>query len=499
MELQFQKSVCPCLGTALREVRNMEQTQEIRLSDGMPDVGSVLSAWGQVIQRGKQWQSDCVSLTAGIMVWVLYAPEDGSAPRCIESWIPLEMQWDLPEGCAEGKLRTGCLTRFVDARSVSARKIMIRAGVGALAEAFVPLEPEIYQPESLPEGVELLKTKYPVRLPREAGEHTFLMEEELSLPASAPEIEEILYYTLEPEILEQRVMADKVVFRGSGNLHLLYRTSEGQVHSWDCSQSFSQYGELAESRGAEAEADITMGITSLELSSEEGSLHLKCGLVAQYVVSDQEVLEVVEDAYCPGRETDLEKQILELPVILESRKEGIPAEQTAQTDCNLAVDVCFLPDYPRVRQTDSGVSMEIPGLFQTLCCGPEGKLSGSSYRWEGEYSMAAGEETAVSAIPIPASGRPQALPGSGSIKLRGEDTLTLTTTAARGIPVVTGIRLGQEEEPDPGRPSLILKKAGGKRLWDLARECGSTVDAIRRANHLQQEPAPGQILLIPVL
>ena len=36
-------------------------------------------------------------LLGGMMVWVLYAPEDGSPERCIEGWIPFQMRWDLPE------------------------------------------------------------------------------------------------------------------------------------------------------------------------------------------------------------------------------------------------------------------------------------------------------------------------------------------------------------------------------------------------------------------
>ena len=74
MEFEFQKSACPCLETVLREVQNVEQTQEIKLSDGMPDIGRVLAAWGQTILRGKEWRSDSVSFSGGMMVWILYAP-----------------------------------------------------------------------------------------------------------------------------------------------------------------------------------------------------------------------------------------------------------------------------------------------------------------------------------------------------------------------------------------------------------------------------------------
>jgi len=52
--------------------------------------------------------------------------------------------------------------------------------------------------------------------------------------------------------------------------------------------------------------------------------------------------------------------------------------------------------------------------------------------------------------------------------------------------------------PDPNRPSLIVRRAGANRLWDIAKDSGSTVEAIQKVNGLQGEPAPDQMLLIPV-
>ena len=92
MELQFQKSACSCLEPVVRDIQNVEQTQEIKLPDGMPDIGHVLAAWGQTILRGKEWRGDSISLAGGMMVWVLYMPEDGSAEQCLEGWIPFQMR-----------------------------------------------------------------------------------------------------------------------------------------------------------------------------------------------------------------------------------------------------------------------------------------------------------------------------------------------------------------------------------------------------------------------
>ena len=54
-------------------------------------------------------------------------------------------------------------------------------------------------------------------------------------------------------------------------------------------------------------------------------------------------------------------------------------------------------------------------------------------------------------------------------------------------------------DPYPDRPSLILCRMGQEPLWELAKESLSTVEAIRQANGLTEDPAPNQMLLIPVV
>jgi hypothetical protein len=80
-----------------------------------------------------------------------------------------------------------------------------------------------------------------------------------------------------------------------------------------------------------------------------------------------------------------------------------------------------------------------------------------------------------------------------------EIPVELTATADQPASMVTGLEIGQQKKLDPNRPSLILQRPGQMCLWDLAKTAGSTVGAIRRANALEAEPNPDQLLLIPIL
>lgn len=498
MEQIFDKTMISCLDIGLREIQNSEQTQEIKLPDSMPDIGQILSAWGQPILRGKEWRGDSISFTGGMMVWVLYASEDGTQNQSINAWIPFQMKWELPSGTPEGEIRLNCLTRFVDARSISARKIMVRAGMGVMATAFTPMSVEAAVPnETLPE-VELLRSTYPVRLMKEAGEKSFLQDEEPLLPDSAPQPEQLIYYRMEPKVTDRKVLSDKVVFRGSSMLHVLYRGEDGQLYSWDFDLPFSQFAPLKGEYGADAQADLALCPTSVELElDDEGHMRLKCGMAAQYLITDKQPLELVEDAYSPYHELNVRMDTLELPVVLENRVESIYPEASVAIDANTVPDISFLPDFPRQLREGDRVEMDLPGTFQILSYENGGALRASSSRVDGKFGMNAAEDTQLSAVP--SVSMVQANAGSGSVQAKGEYMLNITGDTRQRIPMVTGVELGERQQPDPNRPSLILRRAGGRRLWDIAKESGSTMESIRSANGLQGEPVPDQMLLIPVV
>lgn len=497
MELEFQQTPLHYMNCVVSQVQNSEQTQEIKLADGMPDVGHVIGAWGQPVLRGKEWHDDYFGYSGGMMIWVLYAPEDGAQPQVISSWLPFQMRWDLPEAFRDGHIRICCLPRYVDARSVSPRKIMVRAGMAALGEGYVRETSDLYAPAGERKDIELLINRYPVRLMKEVGEKTFLLDEELSLPESIPTLEKIIYCTLDAKLQDSRVLADKLVFRGVGKLHMVFQSEAGQLHVWDFEIPFSQFAELEISYGHDGQNNIQLGVTNMETEPMEGGrIRLKCGLVAQYLISDKEMVEVAEDAYAPAMEVEKQMQVLGLPVILEEKRANVYAQQDMHGEANVAVDTRFLPDFPSQRKENEEKILNFPGTFQVLYYGADGNLHGNTARWEGSESFPAQENVNLTALPMHPD--VQASVNGSGIQMKAELPVSYLSMGAQEIPMITRIQTGKEILPDPQRPSLIITRCDTERLWDIAKRNGTTVEKIRQANALEGECTPGQLLLIPI-
>lgn len=498
MQLQFERQGIPCLKTLKREMQSQEQTQEVRISDGMPDIGSIIGAWGQVILRGKEWQSDSMNVSGGTMVWVQYMPEEGGEPQWVESWLPFQMQWSLPETQHDGTILVQCILRSVDARSLSARKLMIRTNVSVLSMAMEKQEQMISVPKDVPEDVQLHIRRYPIQLPVEAGEKAFTIEETLVLPPSAPKMEKLILYTLQPEITEERLMSDKLVFRGNGVLHILYTGEDGGQYTWDFDLPFTQYCELDSEYADTSEMMLWPCVTALEAEMVEEQLQIKAGLVCQYRICNFPVISVAEDAYSVRRDVNPAWEELELPGILESKTQTLHVQQGSSLDGMRLTQTQFLPQPVQVQRVGNEATLMLNGQFQMLYYNMDGNLRMATQKWEENLSVPVGEGTQLDVQLWPA-GKTQGTIMSGVAQLTSELKLTTETHSGRGIPMITELELGELQQPDPHRPSLILKRACGKSLWEIAKENSSTVTVIEQANGLQAEPEDNRMLLIPVI
>ena len=496
MELQFQKQEGKCLKPLIREIKQTELTQELRLSDGMPDAGRILGVWGQPMVRSKQWSGDQITVSGGVMTWVLYAPEDGSECRTTETWVPFQMRWDISENGPDGMIRVGPVLRFADARVVTSRKMMIRMGLSVRMEALCPMHYITYEPGELPEGVHILTRNYPVRLAAASGEKIFTMDEEFSMPENNG-ASKLLRYTVRPEVTEKKVMGDKVIFRGNLNLNLLYRDGEGEIRGREEALAFSQFEQLEEEPPMDAEVDIDVIVTGLELDLQEQRLHLKCSMAAQYLIDAQTMISIVQDAYGTHRDVDLQEEMLSLPVTLEERRDSVTAEQTLSGKTGEVLDVTFMGDHPRQHGVNGDGEQSFSGVFHVLYRGEDGALQSSAIRWENQQPFPMGD-ACVSDSRIISQGKIRASESADGINLSMPLQIQTRTGAGQEWNMVSGMELGPVREPDPGRPSLILCRPGRESLWAIAKRCGSTVGAIQDANKMDEEVPENRILLIPV-
>ena len=496
MELPFEKRQEQFWQQTAYAPVTREESQEYKLPESMPDVGRVIAAWGQTVLRGKEWRSDHIGLNGGVMVWVLYAPEDGSGPRRLESWVPFHIRMDHSHDGEDGAIRAECVLCGVDARSISSRKLMLRCQIGVMVQALVPKTAELYNPGALPEDIQILDRTYPMVLTRETGEKTFLCDEQLTLPQGTPALSRILYSRLTPRITEQKLLGSRAVFRGVGELHLLAQDEGEKLCSLDLEVPLAQYLDLEGEYEEGAEISNLLCLTSLETELAEGGIRVRCGMVSQYIVNAPTVVKCLEDAYSTQRDLELQHQEVVLPAWLDEQVQQIELGERLAGD-EVPVDAIFFPDLPLVTRQPGGAEIRCSGAFQTLCQAPDGSLR------EKQLRVSRTEQLLTQCDTIPCTwlrgGTDLRREGSGCV-MEQRMELKVESVCTKPISMISSIRTGECREPDPERPSVIIRSCKPEEtLWDIAKYCGSTVSAIQRLNRLEQEPEENRLLLIPVI
>ena len=372
---------------------------------------------------------------------------------------------------------------------------MVRTNIGIQMDAVCPCTYNLAMPENLPEDVQVLTSRHLVTVAKETGEKILGMEETLELSGRDGQADQVIYFSLSPHILEQKVLSDKLVFRGLCNAHLLYRTPEGQLQSRDFDIPFSQYAELEQEHSPEANPVVIPVITAMESeTTPEGYVRIKASLSGQYMIYDQAELVVAEDAYSPLRKLELTGQPLAVPGVAERGSRMLTVQADPRVDVMRPVDLAFSLDQPYLTCEDHGVEVDISGAFQLLYYDPDGQLQCAHAHWEDRQIFPAkvNEQLLLTLIP---GGRPQYSSGM----LHGDilaDTMLICMTGGH---MLTGMQMGEAAPVDPDRPGMVIMRAGTMSLWDLAKENGSTPEQIRQANNLQAEPTPEQVLLIPII
>lgn len=497
MEVKFNKIQLPCLRPVASQAQTREETLELRLPDGMPDIGKVLGCWGQVLLRGKEWRDTSASANVGVMVWVLYAPEDGTEPRCVEGWIPIQSRWEMGEESRDGLLIVNSGLSGMDCRNVSARKLMVRAEVSMMGSAMKPWKAEIAAPMDLPEDIRLLKKTYPMELPAEQGEKQVTLEETIPMTGTVSNIHRIVSYQMTPQITEEKVLSNRLLFKGKVSLHVIYLSEDGNLHSWDTDIPFSQYTELDRDHDPNAKVWIMPVLTASEMELAEDSVLLKAGIAVQYIVFCQTSVEVVEDAYSPHRQLTPEREALIMPARLDSRVISVPIQGTAEGDYTKIVESSAVMQQPFLSMSENGQEIVARGQSQLLYRDGENQLESDGVGWSGGIPFETDPNTKTELWALPGM-NPEVSPYGDGVSLHGDLQVMANIYGTAPIPMVSGMEMGEITEPDPNRPSLILQRAGEADLWEIAKRTGSTVEDICRVNHLTGEPEAGKMLLIPI-
>lgn len=194
---------------------------DFNVPDAKPDVKMILRENGRIRVMEKKCNAGRLHIRGVLLADVLYISEDGTGIYGMESELPFdEMIHMEQEDCSGMTIRAEL--EDITATMIHSRKLNVKAliTVKAICEE---IQDEIVVTEA--EGKGLFARAKDVDFTNLAAtkRDTIRLREEVVLPASRPNISDIIYKEMHLALTESRVMEDELSVKGNMNIFLVYQ------------------------------------------------------------------------------------------------------------------------------------------------------------------------------------------------------------------------------------------------------------------------------------
>lgn len=501
MEVNFHEQMMNYLGENTLEPIYQEEVSEIMIPDSMPQVGEIVSCSGYICVQTKDADSSAVSVGGMIKACVLYQPADKGNLQKIEKEIAFTVKKEISELDPEHCVFYQGWVRRIDAKILGNSKLLIRANIGSIFTVYFPASFAVYTPLDKPKSLQLLKRSYELMLPSLCGEKEFQINEEAMLPQSATGINEILQSSAVFKVEETKAVGDKAVFKGKILLHFLYTSATGSLHVFDTELPFSQYAEL---NGESEDGDVRISILKLKFEAEtdgqEESKRLFIGIsaLAQAVVYEKQYIDLFEDAYVTRGSLKAQWQDIKVQAKLDSQNISNGGEVSVPATTEKVIDATVYTDAPMLRRDADKLKVIMPVTANVIYLDTDGVIKGKESKGEIIYDNLLAQNASC-VVTGAIYEQPVCLASYDTITVRMNVHVTLDSYMGSHLHTIKSADIEPAEKKPKNRPSLIARKVGSEAVWDIAKNYGSTVEAICEANGLTAGVVQeGTILLIPM-
>jgi len=482
-----------------------EETLEMIVPDACPDILRIADTGGEALLRAREVMDGRVEVSGSIRSCVLYLPDGEEGMRHLDVTIPFSCAGEA-EGIGPDCMAVVCVRlRRAEARMLNPRKVLIRAEAAVDVTVYRPKTEELCA-QVLAEGgesVEQLVEPGTVYLTACVREKPFTLSEEIVLPASRGACAELLSSRAEVRVGESRLIGNKLIFKGSAQLFLLYRGEDDKVCTADEELPFSQIVEVS-GVGEGADCELSLALTGLicELvgDGEGRTVSAELDVLAQAVAREGQNVEIVTDAYSVHEPLEAQREQHDLAQRLDvgARLQNVREAWETETAVRDVVEShLWLGQVERTWEGER-LTLTAHAELSALCMGEDGSL----FSVRREFSVPCTLEAAPGCRCLcrcGSEGEIYAAPAAGGLEVRFALEFRYTLLESRTVTVLSSLVPMEVPEPTGEQPSLVLKMLDqGQRLWDAAKAGGTTVADIMRANELTDEAAAaGKLLLIP--
>lgn len=494
--------------------------EDINLSDNKPDVQKIIYEKGQIQIEEVNPTKDYVLVKGKLLFCMLYTSADaGKGICCYEGKLPFEEKLYAEGVQSTDRVRAKGELEHLNVGTINSRKLSVQAllclhvWVDEMHDVALPIEAE--EREST-DGVSYQIQKQNLKVATLVAQKNDILRvrEEVQLPASYPNVFDILWKSITLEDVEIRPMEDKLSVQGDVCLFVLYE-GEDEEHSIRTFESKVPFSGTMECEGLMErmipEIRYEMGQQELDVrpdfDGEQRTFGIDMILDFSMKIYAEESVEMISDAYGVGCNLILEQKEMKLHKLLMrmTAKNKLSGRMKIKEDAGAVLQIMHCEGKETVDyQEITGEGLVLQGSVDVQVLYISGKdeapyncvrqnlpfryvLDVPGLKEKDSYTLHTSLEQ-LQAMAI----------GGGELDIKGLLCFTVTAFEGMDVKVISDV---WEEKPSvkelESRPSMVLCIAGKEdTLWSIGKRYGVLMSQITEVNQVDGEITPGEKLLI---
>lgn len=506
MELELKKTTLDNYEKSGELTLTQEETAEVIVPDYCPDIARIIAADGKVYIHNRELRDGKASVSGTVRVSVLYTPEGEGGIRTLEFAMPFSVESDSRglDGCVF--LDADTRTEFLESRMLNPRKVFTHCKLVTSLVGYRKA-PLCFSTDLETEGEQLekLREQQRVILLTHIAEKDFTFTEEMNLSPGREGVAELLSSRVRGSVAESKVVGNKLIFKGTFSISLLYRSVDGKYDTASSELPFSQIMEV-EGAAEGALPSLRLQMTGADLQVDGADAEGRQIAVTLYLhaiafLREEQEITLLHDLYSTAYETALEASPLQVTgfyqtftrrhTVREVLEIGVVADSILSLSAACGTVAISREGETLVLRTEVGVR----ALYQD-----EGGVPLVAERsFDVACQLEVPEDCKVTAR-AQCPDEMQGALGDRGIEVRFPVDFFVEASSCVKRVCIHSAKLDEESPKDAaGAPSLVLRCMGAQEsAWSLAKKYNTTINIILSANQIEGTELPReQLLLIP--
>ena len=473
--------------------------------DSKPDILNTICTSGVVSIYKKEAQEEKVRLDGAVNTYIMYMP-DGTddTVRGLNTSIDFSENLNVPN-CREGMtVISEVNVKSIEGKVINGRKVGIKATLEVSLKIYLNEDVEVINEIQNENNIQILKEDLSVNSLVGQGETKIYAKDNIQID-NMDNLAEILKTQVCLVDKDIKISYNKVLTKAEAEIKIMYLTEDNRINTINYKipvVGFIDIPNVSEENICDVNYEIKNIIVKPN-SQEEHSICIEIEIEVLCCVYEVKQINLIQDMYSPMENIEFDKK----QIMTITDKQNVTDTKQIREKINLKdidglnlIDVDIMPLIVNENKINTKILYEAELNMKFIFQNSRTQIITKDAKIPFEYTvenLQNGESLKTNST-MEVKSQDFIIQDGGDINCNIDVQTDTNMYRTANINMIDSIQEnGDREEQDYSIAIYIVRK--GDTLWNIAKEFGSTVDAIVRVNGIENKDLiiPGQKLYIP--